>query len=325
MCIVIVTTAHPDYPLILANNRDEYLHRPTLAADWWDSPNQHVLGGRDNFRPEHGTWLGITKQGRLACLTNFKEPTMEFVQGRRSRGAVVNHFLKTSSSSAQTTEEVAEALIEEGVDGIGGFSLLFGQLRNPKRSDEKSGFPGLAIVSNRSQNVHDVKWLCKEPQETHALSNSHYGDRSWPKVVHAEQMVQDGIKESYESKEDEDALIDRLLNIVSTDTLPRQKVGEQWDIYLNQLRNSVFVPAIGTDKLAKEKDADQVRAASGTPNGTAVVNPNTGVYGTQKQTVVLVDRQGKVTYLERTLFDNDGKPLARGKGDRKFEFDIEGW
>jgi len=343
MCIVIVTTAHPEYPLILLNNRDvrfgwtveniiqktkvqtqEYLHRPTAPAGWWDPPNQHVLGGRDNHRAEHGTWLGMTRQGRLACLTNFREEEMAFIQGRRSRGAVVNSFLKTSPKSELTTEEAAEGLINEGLDGIGGFSLLFGRLQKTEKT-KKNEKTGLAIVSNRSTNVRDVAWLCQQQGETHALSNSHYGDRSWPKVVHAEQMVEDAAKKSYASKESKEALIDRLLEILSVDTLPRQKVGEEWDIYLNQLRNSIFVPAIGNDKLAARKDADEVRAANGTPNGMTVVDPTSGVYGTQKQTIILVDRLGKVTFLERTLSDDDGKAIPRGSGDRRFDFDIEGW
>jgi uncharacterized protein with NRDE domain len=200
-------------------------------------------------------------------------------------------------------------LIEEGVDGIGGFSLLFGQLRNPETLKEKDGKPGLAIVSNRSRHVHDVTWLCKEPGETHALSNSHYGDMTWPKVVHGEQMVEDGVKESYARKETKEQLIERLLDVLSVDTLPRQKTGEEWDIYLNQLRNSVFVPPIGNDK----------------PNGTVIINPTSGVYGTQKQSIILVDKKGRTTFFERTLVDANGKVIAHGKADRRFDFDIEGW
>jgi uncharacterized protein with NRDE domain len=284
-----------------------------------------VLGGRDNHRAEHGTWLGITKQGRLACLTNFKEESMSIIEGRKSRGAVVNSFLKTSPDSQQTTEDVAEDLIDQGVDGIGGFSLLFGRLRNPKTRHQRPEKSGLAIVSNRSTNVHDIAWLCQDAGETHALSNSHYGDHSWPKVVHGEQLVEDGVKESHASKEAQDMLISRLFDILSTDTLPRQKVGEQWDVYLYQLRNSIFVPPIGNDALAEKKAVDELRAASGTPNATTVINPTSGVYGTQKQTVILVSREGKVTFVERTLFDDAGSPVPRGKGERRFDFDIEGW
>jgi uncharacterized protein with NRDE domain len=250
---------------------------------------------------------------------------MTFVEGKRSRGAVVNSFLKTPPKSDQTTEQVAEALIEEGVDGIGGFSLLFGRLRNPEKKNERKEKHGLAIVSNRSKNVHDVTWICKEPGETHALSNSHYGDRSWPKVVHAERMVQEAIKKSYAHKESKETLIARLQEILSVDTLPRQKQGEDWEVYLNQMRNSIFVPPIGDENLASRKDADQLRAANGTPNGTAHVDMNSGVYGTQKQSIILVDKLGKCTFVERTLFEGDGIPVPRGKGDRRFDFTIEGW
>ncbi len=51
----------------------------------------------------------------------------------------------------------------------------------------------------------------------------------------------------------------------------------------------------------------------------------TGCYGTHKQIVILVDKAGKMFYLERTLFDNDARPVELGKGDRSFEFQIEGW
>jgi uncharacterized protein with NRDE domain len=302
----------------------EYLHRPTAKADWWDPPHDYVLGGRDNHRPEHGTWLGMTRQGRIACLTNFREEGSKFIEGRRSRGAVVNSYLKTAPESHVSTEDVAQKLIDEGLDGIGGFSLLFGQLRNPETLREKERF-GLAIVSNRSEDIRDVAWLCKEPGETHALSNAHYGDTTWPKVVHGEGMVEDGVKESYSNKETKEQLIDRLLDVLSVDTLPRQKVGEEWDIYLNQLRNSVFVPPIGSDSLEARKSADEIAGSSGTPNGTAIFNPTSGVYGTQKQTVILVDKSGKTTFFERTLIDEAGKQIPAGKGDRRFDFAIEGW
>lgn len=267
----------------------------------------------------------MTRQGRIACLTNFREEGSKFIEGRRSRGAVVNSYLKTSSDSHVTTEDVAQNLIDEGLDGIGGFSLLFGQLRNPATLGEKHGGVGLAIVSNRSESLRDVSWLCKEPGETHALSNAHYGDNTWPKVVHGEEMVEKGVKESHANKETKEQLIDRLLDVLSVDTLPRQKVGEQWDIYLNQLRNSVLIPPIGSDSLEAKKTADEIAGANGAPNAMAVFNPTSGVYGTQKQTIILVDNNGETTFFERTLIDEAGKQIESGKGDRRFDFAIEGW
>ncbi|KAF2396163.1 DUF833-domain-containing protein [Trichodelitschia bisporula] len=325
MCIVTVTTTHPHYPLILLNNRDEYLHRPTAPACWWSPPHTYILGGYDLHRAEHGTWLGITKQGRLACLTNFREEGAAIIQGRRSRGAIVNAFLRAPPSAAHTesTKQAAQKLIEEGVTGVGGFSLLFGHLsdlKNPTEGEKK----GLAIVSNRSTDVHGVDWLCGGPGETHALSNANYGDTSWPKVVDAERLVAEAVGASVAAEEGEDDLITRLLGVLSRDTLPKQKQGEEWEIYLRQLRHSIFIPPIGNDSMEARKSGDEVATGDGR-GSTTVWDPTSGRYGTQKQSVILLDREGRVTFLERTLFDEDGRPVPPERRDRRFTFDIEGW
>ena len=71
MCVVFFAfDAIPGVPLLLAFNRDEFLSRPTEPCHIWpDHP--HVLGGRDITGG--GTWLGITKHGRAAFLTNYRE------------------------------------------------------------------------------------------------------------------------------------------------------------------------------------------------------------------------------------------------------------
>lgn len=274
-------------------------------------------------RAERGTWLGITKQGRLACLTNFREEGQAIIEGRRSRGAIVNSFLKTPPESTETPKDVAHKLIEEGLDGIGGFSLLFGQLRASKSEDGKPR--GLAIVSNRSAHPDDVTWILREPNETHALSNTHFDDKTWPKVTDAERLVAEAVQESTSHNESRSELIERFLAILSRDTLPRQKVGEQFEVYMRQLRQSIRIPSIGDINLKMRKDADQIAGATGTPTGKAMINPTGGVYGTQKQSVVLVDWNGHVTFFERTLFDQIGAPINAGEADRTFEFTIEGW
>jgi uncharacterized protein with NRDE domain len=275
-------------------------------------------------RAERGTWLGITKQGRLACLTNFREEGQALIEGQRSRGAVVNSFLKTPADSTETPKDAAHKLIEDGVDGIGGFSLLFGRLNgNVMKTDGKDKERGLAIVSNRSVHADDVTWILQTPNETHALSNSHFGDKTWPKVNDGERLMKQAILETMNKNESKDDMIDRFLEVLSRDTLPRQKVGEEFEIYMRQLRQSIFIPAIGDINLAKRKDADEVAAANGTPTGTTAANPTGGVYGTQKQSVVLVDKEGKVTFFERTLYDQLGKAIAKGEGDRTFELEIE--
>lgn len=57
-------------PLLLIANRDEYYARPTLPLnEWADAP---ILAGRD--LQAGGTWLGVSQSGRLATLTNHRDP-----------------------------------------------------------------------------------------------------------------------------------------------------------------------------------------------------------------------------------------------------------
>ncbi|KAH7077457.1 NRDE protein-domain-containing protein [Paraphoma chrysanthemicola] len=322
MCIAILTTAHPDYPFILLNNRDEYLHRPTAEATWWPEPDTQVLGGYDLHRPVHGTWLGVTRQGRIAVLTNYREEGEAIIIGARSRGLIPNAWLKTDPSKNVSTEDFARHMIEEdGVKGVGGFSLCYGFVQDVVKEAKGTG-KGLAIVSNRTPEVDDVIRLLAKGGETHALSNAAYGDHSWPKVVNGEAWTQKAISESVAANETRDQLVQRLLGVLSTDTMPRQKENEEWDMYLNQLRHSIFVPSIGRDHLEEHKmPAHEV----GDVVKHKAVDATSGCYGTQKNIVMLVDRQGKAYYLERTLFDEDAKPVEKGKGDRVFEYQIEGW
>lgn len=320
-----MTTAHPDYPFILLNNRDEYLHRPTAEAQWWPPPDTQVLGGYDLHRPAHGTWLGMTRQGRIAVLTNYREEGEAIIIGARSRGLIPNAWLKTDPAAKESTEEFARRMIEEdGVKGVGGFSLCYGFVQDVVHGvlNEDRDAKGLAIVSNRTPDVQGVIRLLSTKGETRALSNAAYGDRSWPKVVNGEAWTEAAVKESVAAKESRDQLVDRLLRVLATDTMPRQKENEEWDMYLNQLRHSVFVPSIGRDHLEEHKmPAHEI----GDVVKQKAVDATSGCYGTQKSIVVLVDRSGNAFYVERTLFDGDAKPIEVGKGDRMFEWRIEEW
>src|SRR5699024_840346 len=74
----------------------EFYERPTAPAQLWeDHPN--ILAGRDLLK--RGTWLGITKKGRFAALTNFRDPN-QVEDGKKSRGKIVKQFL-TSNTTPQ--------------------------------------------------------------------------------------------------------------------------------------------------------------------------------------------------------------------------------
>ena len=316
MCIALISTAHPAYQLILIDNRDEYLNRPTAPAAWWPDPNAHVIGGRDLLRPVQGTWLGVTTEGRIAVLTNFREEGVQH-EGTISRGAIIRAFLTDNSFSS--TEEFVKAMVASGAGrDAGGFSLVCGKIGEP-----------LAVMSNRAQSEDDIPWIANKPGETIGLSNAAFGDRSWHKVASGEKLMYNALAQSVRAAESEDQLVKRLLELLSTDTLPRQVDGAGLETYINELRNSIFVPAIGrmhlsglhADEVSAARKDEKAEVLEGRLDNKLPLGVS-GLYGTQKQSVILVSHSGKVRFIERTLHDNDVNPIPLGEGDREFVFTV---
>lgn len=109
MCLMALAwQQHPRYPLVVAANRDEVMQRATAALDWWrPAPDAApVLGGRD--LQAGGTWMALSTQGRLAMVTNVRNPAQ---QGRTapSRGAIVPAWLGTTQSAPPFWSEVLAA------------------------------------------------------------------------------------------------------------------------------------------------------------------------------------------------------------------------
>ncbi|KAL9094718.1 MAG: hypothetical protein Q9165_002988 [Trypethelium subeluteriae] len=314
MCIALITTAHPQYRFILISNRDEYLSRATAPADWWSLPYSYVLGGHDLEREEKGTWLGITRQGRVAVLTNFKEDG-DLPKASKSRGGIIKEFLTTSPESSETTAESAQRLVEGyRNEDVGGFSLVLGHL-NPSRAKGDDD-TGLAIISNRTPDLTEAKWIATGRDMTHGLSNSHYGDRTWPKINQGENLLNKAIEMHARKGGSEDQLITELFEVLSVDSLPKKTNDETWEAYLFQLRKSIFIPAFGPE-ISSQKPADELAAAK---NHEKIFATESNAYGTQKQTVILVDWQGRVVFVERSLFAAKDRP---GAEDRRYEFQIE--
>jgi uncharacterized protein with NRDE domain len=292
------------------------LNRPTAKATFWPSPNEHVLGGRDLQRPEQGTWLGLTKQGRLACLTNFRE-SGALAYGTKSRGGLPKAFLTLSPLSTQSSEGFARHMVEDvGVSDVGGFSLVFGRLS--KRNICAQQGEGLAIISNRTENASATTWICGKPGEIQGLSNSHFGDRSWPKVVEGENQLRSKIQEHAAGNSSKEDLLNALFEILSHDTLPPQQHGQDWETYVYQLRNSIFIPRIG-----KQDSEESSTDGSAVDDSGRTAKTDSQAYGTQKQTVILVDRNGTAAYVEKTLYDDHGRPTENDV--QQYEFEIEGW
>ncbi len=296
------------------------MSRPTAPANWWGAPNGNVLGGRDLLRKEQGTWLGVTKQGRIAVLTNFREEGAIQLEAR-SRGAMVNAFLSQPANSPDGTENFIESLVKgEGLKGVGGFSLVCGRVGEP-----------LAVISNRTPSVERVTWIAGDQEKTIGLSNAAFADRSWPKVLDGEKLLSSAIRESIASHASKASFIEDMFKLLSVDTLPTRSSGMGWNSHVKELRNSIFIPAIGGD--VADVSAEDLAAARSDQHMTTTdelrkensEDHQSGVYGTQKQTVVLVDHRGRITFVERTLHDATGRSMTPEDRDRLFEFDVEGW
>ena len=118
MCLIVLAwQAHPQYPLVVLANRDEFYDRPTTPAGWWDDAPS-IWAGRDE--KARGTWLGVSRTGRFAALTNVREPGRTRPDAP-SRGSLVADFLRDEASP----EGFLAALRTRGA-ACNGFNLLFG-------------------------------------------------------------------------------------------------------------------------------------------------------------------------------------------------------
>ncbi len=155
MCLVIFSyDQHPEYKLILAANRDEFLDRPTVPAAFWDE-HPGLLAGKD--AKAGGTWMGITRNLRFAAITNFRD-LASLKEGAPSRGHLVSEYLKTDIDP----ESYLEGLKQDAAS-YNGFNLLVGNA------------DGLWYFSNREGMIRRIE------SGVHGLSN-HLLNTPWPKV-----------------------------------------------------------------------------------------------------------------------------------------------
>lgn len=254
MCLIVFALdSHPRYSLILGANRDEYQDRPSEPAAFWaDTP--HLLAGRD--KQAGGTWLGVTTNGKLAAITNYRDPRQQATYAR-SRGQLVVDYLR---DAAMTPAGFNTILTRDGA-AYDGFNLLYGT------SGE------LHYFTNRGGSSGPVK------PGIHGLSN-HLLDTHWPKITIARARLEAIVQQEYPDPEeiftmlaDHQPFADELL--------PDTGIGLERERLLSPL----FIS--GSD------------------------------YGTRCTTVLLIDRTGDVTFMER-VFDR----AQRAAPTQRFNFRI---
>jgi uncharacterized protein with NRDE domain len=254
MCLIVfANNVIKDYKLIFAANRDEFYNRPSEQADFWkDHPD--LLAGKD--LQAGGTWMGITRKGKFAAITNFRD-----LKNNRndapSRGELTLDFLVKDV----TPEEYYNRLKSE-LNNYNGFNLILGNI------DE------LYYFSNKTDG------LTKLEPGIHGISNAIL-DTPWPKVEKSKRQL----KHLIEQQNIHPWEILNLLDDTSPakdEELPDTGVG----LELERILSPIFIKS--------EK------------------------YGTRSSTIVTVDKNNNVKFVEKTYFANTGR-----FSNKEFNFTIE--
>ena len=217
MCLILFAyRCHPGLDLLVAANRDEFHNRPTAPLAFWDDAPQ-VLAGRD--LQQGGSWMGVTRTGRFAALTNYRDPN-RVRQDAPSRGQLVSDYLQ---GEAPALDYLARLATQSEV--YNGFNLLLG--------DEA----GLHYYSN-----------CGGAPQTllpgwYGLSN-HLLNTPWPKLQRGLALVQDALGRR------PDPVPDDLLSVLADRTLapdaelPQTGVPLEWERWLSPI--FIDAPGYGT-------------------------------------------------------------------------------
>ena len=215
MCLIFAAwRVHPDYPLVVAANRDEFFARGTASAEFWLDALQ-ILAGRD--LEAGGTWMGLTRGGRFAALTNYRDPA-QMRSGTPSRGGLVAGYL-TGADSPEAYLRRTAAMGRE----CNGYNLLVG-------------------------DHNELWWSSNVAGETRRLEPGIYGlsnhllDTPWPKVGAGKTALSAAIDELPH----EHGLFELLrdASIHPDEELPRTGVPLDWE----RLLSAAFVnsPTYGT-------------------------------------------------------------------------------
>lgn len=254
MCLILFSyRTHPSFDLVLAANRDEHYERPSDPPAFW-SEAPFLLAGRDLVAG--GTWLGITKTGRLAAVTNYRDPA-SLLKIAPSRGRLVTDFLRGDQPPWEYLQ-----WLQSQASRYNGFNILLG--------DRKELF----WYSNRDGGIRQVF------DGFYGISNRLL-DTPWPKVVRGKELMAPILNAEIPSTDD-------LFRTLRDETLP----------------------------------ADEMLPSTGVPQEwERVLSPifiRSPHYGTRSSTLILVGKDGHVTFLDRIFTWNPDHVE-----ESRFEFDLE--
>lgn len=206
MCLIFLAiNSHPDYPLIVAANRDEFFHRPAKPLHDWGNG---IVAGKD--LSAGGTWIGVSKQKKFAALTNFRDPSRR-IDNPVSRGQLVSEFLAEEHDAEAYTRD-----LELSRHQYDGYNIIAGELTN------------LWYFSNQGESGPT-----RLEAGIYGLSN-HLLDTPWPKVEQGKQDFKAAIENTpTDDLFDSLAEVMGLREIADDKDLPNTGVGIDMERYLS--------------------------------------------------------------------------------------------
>ncbi len=196
MCLIALAhRASPEVVLAVLANRDELFERASAPAHFWNDHPQ-VLAGRD--LRAGGTWMGVSRQGRFAAITNFRNP-LDRRDDAPSRGDLVGGFLSGTEPPHAYIDAVAAR-----AGAYNGFSLIAG---TPEE---------LWFCSNRDGAPYRIQ------PGIHGLSN-HLLDEPWPKVRRAREGLRELLRQGFTAEDCFRLLADETL--APDEELPETGIG----------------------------------------------------------------------------------------------------
>lgn len=215
MCLIaFALNEHPDYPLILVANRDEFYERPTSYADFWED-HPKVLGGRD--LKGGGTWMGVTSAGRITAVTNYRDPK-NISDTAKTRGDLTKDYLISATPALAYLENV-----EKEAALYNGFNLLL--------FEQGKGY----YFSNYGDQIQTLE------KGVFGLSNALL-DTPWPKL--------EKLKANFSKAIQSDFNVDSLLELLTDnqqaadEALPQTGVPYEWEKALSSI--CIDTPTYGT-------------------------------------------------------------------------------
>lgn len=261
MCLITFQIGkHPTYKFVLAANRDEQYQRPTRTAGFW-SEFPFLLAGKDLLAD--GTWLGITKKGKIAAITNCHDlenaTSSQFYTGsvdKLSRGKIVTDYLTSDSEPIVYLEKLFQQK-----NSYQPFNLLCGTVDH------------LYHFNSREQTYTSLQ------EGIYGLSNASL-DTPWPKVVHAKKQLDEILQQPHFDKSE-------LFRMMMDQTPAPDE----------QLPSSP-IPL----ELKRKTSANYIATES---------------FGTRSTTLLLVDHNDVITFIERSYSPDQQYT------DLEYQFQIE--